>query len=257
MEKSEYLPTVPISENLPTEQMPENIHTEQMSVNLSASENWTSMETLEYLPTVPTSENLPTEQMSENFPTKEMSDNLPAELDLESLSAESRVENLPKKAKLKKKSNVINYVTQIDNVLTEVPNIKETNILEEKVHTSLISDVSKERISDDFKMKGLATKALSTEFSNIQNQPGLQLLRHSSTEMPTKMPTKMPTRIFLAKDVPTESKSDHICVVGNCDTKSGREKSTLFLVKNSHTIQRYSWIEAIRKTRKPNEVRIF
>ena len=106
-------------------------------------------------------------------------------------------------------------------------------------------------------MKDLATKALSTEFSNIQNPPGLQLLRHSTTEMPTKMPTKMPTTIFLAKDVPTESKSDHFCVVGNCDTKSGREKSTLFLVKNSHTIQRYSWIEAIRKTRKPNEVIIF
>ena len=103
-------------------------------------------------------------------------------------------------------------------MLTEVPNIKETNILEEKVHernlhTSLISDVSKEKISDNFEMKDLATKALSTEFSNIQDQPGLQFLGHSTTDMPTKMPTKMPTRIFLAKDVPTESKSDHFCVV--------------------------------------------
>ena len=53
---------------------------------MSASENWTSKETLEDLPTLPASEDLPTVPTSENLPT---------EPKLENLSKKAKLENLP------------------------------------------------------------------------------------------------------------------------------------------------------------------
>ena len=74
-----------------------------------------------------------TDPMTFDLLKEELQENIESSLIEESNQTE-QVSNVTKISIVKKKSNVINYVTQIDNVLTEVPNIKETNILEEKGH---------------------------------------------------------------------------------------------------------------------------
>ena len=57
------------------------------------------------------------------------------------------VSNVTKTSNVKEKSNVINYVTQIGNVLTEIPNAKEASILKElSAVRSKLSKMKKENL---------------------------------------------------------------------------------------------------------------
>ena len=64
---------------------------------------------------------------------------------IEESNQTEEVSNLTETSNVKEKPNVINYVTQIDNVLTEVSNNKEASILRE------LSDVNKEVMSEEKK----------------------------------------------------------------------------------------------------------